>query len=158
VYDLDKTPLEGSSDAFMHEESPSLCFNNIFLSNSLDHSHISPCCLLPSPSPEYYIDVPISNLMICDANMDLGHEDNMFRMLGGKVDDYVSLDYFKGYDPLIDPYCVCLEDLFRKVIWTTFFNPSYDFFMGSNKVKRIFVVFGVILIIASYLVFSKLWS
>jgi len=41
---------------------------------------------------------------------------------------------------------------------TMFVNPSYDFTMGFDKAKRILVVFGVILIITSYLVFSKLWS
>jgi len=96
--------------------------------------------------------------MICDSNVDLGYEDNMFNMLGGNIDDYVSLDYFRGYDPSIDPYCLHLEDLFRKVLLTMFFNHSYDFSMGFDKVKRILIVFGVILVIASYLIFSKLWS
>jgi len=96
--------------------------------------------------------------MICDANVDLGYEDNMFSMLGRSVDDLVSLGYFRGYHPSIDPYCVCLEDLPRNVMWTIFFNPSYNFYKGFAKVKRILIVFGVILVIASYLVFSKLWS
>jgi len=65
--------------------------------------------------------------MIFDANVDLGYEDNEFNVLGGIVDDYVSLCYFRGYDPSIDPYYACLEDLPRKVMWTMLFNPSYDF-------------------------------
>ena len=157
VHDLDETPLEGSRDVFMHEESPSLGCNNV-LPNPLDHSHVSPICSLPSPSTKYYIDAPISNPMIFDANVDLGYEDNMFSMLGGNVDDYVSLGYFRGYDPSIDPYCVCLEDLSRKITWTTFFNPSYDFSKAIDKVKRILHVFVVVFVIASYLLFSKLWS
>ena len=64
--------------------------------------------------------------MIYDAAMDLGYKANMFNMLGGNVDDYVSLGYFSGYNPFIDPYCVCLEDLPMKVMWTIFFNPFYD--------------------------------
>ena len=76
---------------------------------------------------EYYIDVPISNPMIFYANVDLGYEDKEFNLLGRTVDDYVSLGYFRGYDPSIDPYCACLEDLPRTVMWTMLFNPSYDF-------------------------------
>jgi len=51
----------------------------------------------------------------------------MFSVLGGNVDDYVSLGYFRRYDPSIDPYSACLEDLPKEVMWITFFNPSYDF-------------------------------
>ena len=79
----------------------------------------------------------------------------MLSMLGGSLENYVSLSYFRGYDPSI---CVCLEDIPRTVMWTTIFNHSYDFSMGFDKVKRILTLFGVILVIASYLVFSKLWS
>jgi len=69
VYDPDKPPLEGSRDVFVHEESPSLGFNDSVLPNPLDHSHASPLCSLSSPSPEHYIDAPVDNIMICDANM-----------------------------------------------------------------------------------------
>jgi len=116
VHALAATPLEGSSDVFMCEDFPSLGFDSISLFNPLDHSHVSFSCLLPSPLPEYHIFVPIDNLMIHDVVMDLGYEDNVFYMLGGSVDDYVSLGYFRGYDNSIDPYCVCLEDLPRKVM------------------------------------------
>ena len=135
---------------FMHEESPSLGFD--------DHSYVFSMCSLPSSSPEYYLDEPINNFLICDANIDFGYENNMFSMLGGNVDDYVFLDYFRGYDPSIDPYCVCLEDPPTKIMWTTFFNHFYDFYMAIDKVKRIFIIFGVILVISSYLLFSNLWS
>jgi len=127
VYDLNKTPLEGSRDVLMHEVSLSFGFDGSVLPNSLDHLHASPLCLLPSSSLGYYIDTPIDNPMIFYANVDLGYEDNVFDVLGGNVNDYVSLGYFRGYDPSIDSYCVCLEDLPRKVMWITFFNPFYDF-------------------------------
>ena len=39
-----------------------------------------------------------------------------------------------------------------------FFNASYDFSKAFAKVKRILVIFGMILVIAFYLVFSRLWS
>jgi len=110
------------------------------------------------PSPEYYIDVPVDNPIICNATMDLGYEDNVLDMSGRNVYDYISLGYFRGYNSFIDPYCICLEDLSRKVMWTTVFNHSYDFSKAFDKVKRMLIVFSVILVIASYLIFSKLWS
>jgi len=78
-------------------------------------------------------------------------------VLGGNVDDYLPLDYFREYDSSIDPYYVCLGDLPRKVMWTTFFDCSYDFCKAIDKVIRILNVFDVVFIIASYLLFSKLW-
>jgi len=53
---------------------------------------------------------------------------------------------------------VSLGDLPKKIIWTTLFNPSYDFSKAIDRVKRMLNVFGTILVIASYLVFSKFWS
>ena len=46
----------------------------------------------------------------------------------------------------------------RKITWTTFFNPFYNFSKAIDKVKRILVVFGVVFIIASYLLFFEWWS
>jgi len=142
----------------MHEESPSLGFDDSVILNPCDDSHTFPMCLLPSYFPEYYLDAPLDNPMICDPTIDLGYEDNMFHMLGGNVVDYVSLGYLGGYDPLIDYYYLCVGDLPRKVIWTTFLTPSHDFSIGFDKVKRVLIMFGAILVIASYLVLSKLWS
>ena len=95
--------------------------------------------------------------MIFYAHVDLGYENNVFDMFGGNADNYVSLGYLRGYVLSIDPYYVSVEDLPRKITWTTLFNPSYDFSMGFDKVKRILILFSVILVITSYLVFSKLW-
>ena len=80
--------------------------------------------------------------MICDALTDLGYEDDMFDMLGGNVSDYVSRSYFRGYDSFIDPYSLHLKNLFREVMWTTFFNTSHDFSNTFDKVKRILIIFG----------------
>ena len=66
-----------------------------------------PMCSQPSISPEYSLDAPIDNSKICDSNFYLGHEDNKFNVLGGNVDNYLSLGYLRGYDPSINPYCVC---------------------------------------------------
>ena len=79
-------------------------------------------------------------------------------MLSGNADNYASLGYLRGYDPSIDPYYAYLDDLPRKITWTTFFSPFYDFSMGTDKVKRIPMPFGVVFIIASYLLFFELWS
>jgi len=45
-----------------------------------------------------------------------------------------------------------------KVMLTTFFNHFYDFSKAFVLIKRILIVFTVILDVASYLVFSNLWS
>ena len=86
MHNLDKTPLEGSHDVFVCEESPSLGFDDSVIPNLLDHSHILPICSLPFSCPEYDLVEPINNLMIFDANVDLGYEDNEFNVLGGNVD------------------------------------------------------------------------
>ena len=90
---------------FMHEESTSLGCNND-LPNPLDHFYISPMCSLPSIFPEYSLDAPVDNPKICDSNVDLGYEDDLFNVLGGNDNDYASLGYFRGCDPSIDPYYV----------------------------------------------------
>jgi len=77
----------------------------------------------------------------------------MFNMLGGNVDDYVSLGYFRGYDPCIDAHSLYLEDLPRKIMWTTFSSHSYDFSKAFVKVKRILIVFGVNLLLPITLCF-----
>ena len=94
----------------------------MFFPNRLDHSHVLPVCSLPSQSLEYYIDALISNPMIFDANNDLGYEDNMFSMLGGNVDNFISLGYFSGYNASLDPYFMHLVDAPRKIMWNTFFD------------------------------------
>ena len=63
--------MEWSLDVFVHKDFPSLG-SNIVLPNRLDHSHASSPCSLPSQSPEYYLDKPINNFLIYDANINLG--------------------------------------------------------------------------------------
>ena len=36
------------------------------------------------------LDVPDNNPIICDDNVDFGYEDNIFSMLAGNVQDFVS--------------------------------------------------------------------
>jgi len=90
----------------VHEESHSLDFHDIALPNFLDHSHVFPMCSQPSISLGYSLDVPVDNPKICDSNVDLGHQDNEFNVLGGNVHNFLSLGYFTGYNASLDPYCI----------------------------------------------------
>ena len=38
-----------------------------------------------------------------------------------------SLGDIQGYNPSLDPYCAYLEDMPRKIEWTTFFDYYFDF-------------------------------
>ena len=38
-----------------------------------------------------------------------------------------SLDDIQGYNPSLDSYCAYLEDVPRKIIWSTFFDHAFDF-------------------------------
>ena len=82
----------------------------------------------------------------------------MLDVPGGNANNFVYLGYFRGCHPFIDPYCVSPEDLPKKTTWTTIFNLFYDFSKVIDKIKRMLNVFGTILVITSYLLFSELWS
>jgi len=149
VYVLAKTPLEVSYDVYVHKEPPSLDCDNV-LPNPLDHSHVFSLCSPTFPSLEYYFDAPIYNPMICDAIMNLGSEDNMFNALGGNVINFLSLGYFSGYDASLNPYCIYLVDEPRKIMWTNFFDFSFDFSMNFALLKRSIIFFIVTIIMLSY--------
>jgi len=107
----------------VYEGSPSLAYENV-IPSSLEHSHVSTFCSQPSFPPELDYDVPIDDFAICDSNIDLGHENNMFNMLGGNVENFESLGYLCGYNVALDPYCIDLVDMPRKIMWNTFFDFS----------------------------------
>jgi len=88
--------------------------------------------------------------MFCDSNVDLGHEDNIFNMLSGNVDIFMSLGYFKEYDAFLDPYCIHLVDKPRKKLWNNFFAFSFDFSMLFALIKRALTSFALILFMFSY--------
>jgi len=48
-------------------------------------------CSQPSFSPDYFVDVPNDISKLCDFNVDLGRENNMFNVLGGNVENFGSL-------------------------------------------------------------------
>ena len=68
----------------MHEQFSSLGCDNV-LPKLLDHSYVSTICSQPSSSHEFDFDVLIDNSIICDCNVDLGYEDNVFDMPGEKL-------------------------------------------------------------------------
>jgi len=90
VHNLVETPLVGCCEVHVREESFNLVFNYVF-PNPLDHSHDSPMCSHPLTSLEYYFNVAIDDLMICNSNADLGYEDNMFHIVNGNVYNFLSL-------------------------------------------------------------------
>ena len=47
-----------------------------------------------------------------------------------------SLGDTKGYNPPLGPYCKYLEDVPRKITWSTFFNHTFDFSMEFDEFKR----------------------
>jgi len=60
-----------------------------------------------------------------------------------------SLGDIRGYSPSVDPYCAYLEDVPRKIMWSTFFDHTFDFSMVFGKFKRPLTLFA-----PSFLVFS----
>jgi len=94
--------------------------------------------------------VPIDNPMICDANVDLDYEDNMFNMLCGRVDNSMFLGFFSGYSASLDTYFMYLVDTPRTIMWNTFFDFSFDFSMAFGLLKRALTSFVMLIFILSY--------
>ena len=87
TYNLVDTPLEGCPNVFVHEGLPSLAYENV-IPSFLEHSHVSTLCSPHSlSSPELNLDVPNDISTIYDFNVDMGHDNNMFNMLGGNVEN-----------------------------------------------------------------------
>jgi len=40
------------------------------------------------------------------------------------------------YYPSFDPYCAYLEDMPRKIVWSTFFDQTFDFSTAFDEFKR----------------------
>ena len=128
-HNLVYTPLEGCQDLFVHEGSSSLTYDNVF-PNSHEPYHVSTFSSPPSSSsPELAFDVPNNISEINDSNVDLGHESHMLKLLGGNNEIFESLGYFRGYNAVLDPYCIDLVDLPRKIMYT-FITFSFDFSMA----------------------------
>ena len=125
-HNLVDTPLEGCREVFVHKGSSSLACDNL-IPNSLEHCHVD-LCLPPSlSSPELDLDVSNDISMICDFNVDMGKDNNMFNMLRGNVENFESLGYLCGCNAALDPYCIDLVDMPRKIMWNAIFDFSFDF-------------------------------
>jgi len=147
-HNLVDTPLEGCGDVFLHKGSPSLAYDKV-IPNSLEHSHVFTFCSPLLFAPELDFDVPIDNFEICDYNVHLGHEDNMFHMLGENVDHVESLGNFSGYDAALDPYCMNLVETPRKIMWTPFFTFSFDFSMAFALLTRVLIFLVMFIVVVS---------
>ena len=106
-------------------------------------------CSQPSFFPKHSFDVPNNISKLCDSNIDLGHENNLFNMLEGSDENFVSLGYFSGYDAALDPYCIYLVDMPRKIMWNTFFDFSFDVSLVFTLLKRALTFFTLILYVLS---------
>jgi len=146
-HNLVDTLLEGRHDIFVDEGFPSLICDDV-IPNFLEHSHDSTLCSPPSlSSPKLAFEVPISISELCDANVDLGHDDHMLNLLGGNVENFESLGSLCGYNAALDPYCIDLVDMPRKIMWTTIF----DFSMAFDLLKRALIFFSLIFCMLSCL-------
>jgi len=47
-----------------------------------------------------------------------------------------SLGDIGGYSPSFDPCCAYLEDVLRKIMWSTFFDHTFDFSTVFGKFER----------------------
>ena len=75
----------------------------------------------------------------------------------GNVSDCIrSLGTFEGYDPPIDPFPDYLVDMPRKIIWTTFFDPSSDFSKAYDTVMRALTLIAVSFSVFSYIHHSRM--
>ena len=77
---------------------------------------------------------------------------NLFDMLKGNgIHDNWSLGTPRGHNSYLDLFHVNLVDLARKIIWTTFFDYSFDFSKEYDKFMRSLTIIIVILLVFSYL-------
>ena len=61
-----------------------------------------------------------------------------------------SLGDIIGSHLIFEPYCVHLEDVPRKIMWTPFFDHAFDFFMALSKFKKTLTLFNLSLLMVTY--------
>ena len=61
-----------------------------------------------------------------------------------------SLGDIRGYNPSFDPYCAYLEDMPRKIIWSTFIDHTFEFSTAFDEFKRPYTLFAPSFLIFSY--------
>ena len=67
-----------------------------------------------------------------------------------------SLGDIRGYNPSFDPYCAYLEDIPRKIMWSTAFPHTFDFSTVFGKFKRPLAFLTSSLVVFSYLHHSEM--
>ena len=75
---------------------------------------------------------------------------------GNVFDCIQSLGTFEGYDPPIDPFPNYLVDMPRKILWTTFVDPSFDFSKAYDTIMRALTLIAVSFSVFSYIHHSRL--
>jgi len=74
----------------------------------------------------------------------------MFSMLGGNINNFISLGYFYGYNAFLDPYYMHLVDAPRKIIWNTFFDYSFDFSIIFGLMRKVLSFFKFFFLMLSH--------
>ena len=62
----------------------------------------------------------------------------------------------EGYDPPIAPFPNYLADMPRKILWTTFFDHSFDFSKAYYTIIRALTVIDVFFPVFSYIHHSRM--
>ena len=92
------------------EEAPfgELCDDSLVVGAAPSIEHIDPICTEPLNLTPISSSLVPTNRSLCHAF----HE---------------SLGDISGFHPSFDPYCAYLEDVPRKIMWSTFFDHDFDF-------------------------------
>jgi len=107
----------------------------------VDMPHVSPLPSIPSPSLE------------CHSLITIDYHD----VLKGKVYDCIrSLGTFEGYDPPFDLFYDYLVDMPRKIIWTAFFDHSFDFSKAYDTIMRALTIIDISFPVFSYIHHSRM--
>ena len=135
------TPIVSSFvDVVVVESTSPDCIAHV----SPDHVDIlpaSPLLSLPFPS------LGCPNLSVVDYHdAPQGHVSDCIRSLGT----------FEGYDPPIDPFPDYLVDMPRKILWTTFFDPSSNFSKAYDTIMRTLTITALSFPVFSYVHHSQM--
>ena len=105
--------------AYYLEEVPfeEFCGDIVMGSDTPNIAHIEPMCTEP---PEL-ISISSPLLPTTPSHVQAFHK---------------SSDDIRGYYPSFDPYYAYLEDVPRKIMWSTFFDRAFDFSMAFDAFKR----------------------
>jgi len=115
------------------EEAPfeELCDDSLVVHVAHNIEHIDPICTEP-------LDLtPISSLLLPTTFSHL----HAFHESPGDI---------RGYNPSLDPSCAYLEDMPRKIEWTTSFDYYFNFSMAFGKYKTALTLFAQFLLVFSY--------